>query len=104
MADVRENELTEQEIIEAVERALDGQLRDTEVRAAGDSDSEEFDCEGNPECENCFANCENEENCAMLCALLFRQEDEDKRKVSEDGGGADVNLFIPDKNTRAGLN
>ncbi|XP_052765501.1 uncharacterized protein LOC128206845 [Mya arenaria] len=74
-----DDELTEQEILEAVERALDGQLRDTEVRAAGDSDSEEFDCEGNPECENCFANCESEEGCAMLCALLFGQEDEEKR-------------------------
>ncbi|WAR15904.1 hypothetical protein MAR_030498 [Mya arenaria] len=74
-----DDELTEQEVLEAVERALDGQLRDTEVRGAGDSDSEEFDCEGNPECENCFANCESEEDCAVLCAVLFGQNNEDKR-------------------------
>ncbi|WAR16007.1 hypothetical protein MAR_030601 [Mya arenaria] len=42
--------------------------------------------------------------CSVRCSSVRRMKKNVEGKGSEDGGGAHVNLFIPDKNTRAGLN
>ncbi|XP_052765550.1 uncharacterized protein LOC128206882 [Mya arenaria] len=74
-----DDELTEQEVLEAVERALDGQLKDREVQTTDASNIEELVCEGNQECMDCFAVCNGDEECAINCVLRIGQDDEDKQ-------------------------
>ncbi|WAR25843.1 hypothetical protein MAR_011547 [Mya arenaria] len=73
-----DDELTKQEVLEAVERALDGQLKDTDVQPTGDSEIEEF-CDGNQKCKQCFATCDGDEQCAINCVLRIRRDDKDKQ-------------------------
>ncbi|XP_052812302.1 uncharacterized protein LOC128241894 [Mya arenaria] len=68
--------LTDQEILEADERPLAGQLKDREVQTTGNS---EIDCDGNQECRECFAECDGDEKCAMDCVLHIGLDSDDKQ-------------------------
>ncbi|WAQ96312.1 hypothetical protein MAR_029002, partial [Mya arenaria] len=74
-----DDELTEKELLKAVERALDGQIKDREVRTTDASDVEELVCQGNQDCKDCFAVCDDDEQCAINCVLRIGQDGEDKQ-------------------------
>ncbi|XP_052784775.1 uncharacterized protein LOC128220429 [Mya arenaria] len=92
-----DDELTEKELLKAVERALDGQIKDREVRTTDASDVEELVCQGNQDCKDCFAVCDDDEQCAINCVLRIGQDGEDKQDKQGSGrkrwfGGIAVRL------------
>ncbi|XP_052782348.1 uncharacterized protein LOC128218711 [Mya arenaria] len=73
-----DDELTDQKILEAVERALDRQLKDREVQQTDDTDSNTVDCGGEVEC--CFHQCDGDLNCSLNCILKDDEDNQESKK------------------------